>query len=488
MATLRRLREGRSKNSHTDELPGAAAALFAEYHDDIVGFAIDILGINPWSRQIEILKAVVEHPKTAVRSGHKIGKSTSSAIIALWWFATRPRAFVILTSSGDKQIKEILWPEISRLYRAAKKKLGGTLYDTHHSGLRAEDQRRIIGISTKRTENMGGFSGAELLFVGDEASGIEEQIFRAIEGNLAGGGRFILFGNPTRQSGTFFDAFHSKAEFWHPIHVSSTETPNCTGDGDPIPGLATPEWVATMHAEHGGPGNSEYDIRVDGNFPTDGKNNVIGSGLVDKAFKDWLAPTKDAGELEFGVDVARYGDDETVICPRRGLITFPLVVLKSMDTIEIAGKVLILTRELRIQDESSPTGWERPRVKVDGTGGWGGGVVDNLKRSEEVRVAEVNVSTSATSEKYFRLRDQLWFAARDWLKEGGKMQQDAKLRAELIAPTYHVEARGQLRVSSKDEMKEELGRSPDRADALCLAVYNPPEPHVGTIFVDWMNR
>lgn len=475
---MRKLR-GRSTSSPTK--------LFSQYRDDPEGFAIDVLGITPWTRQAEILRAVATYDKTAVRSGHKVGKSTSCAILALWWFSTRERAFVILTSSVAGQVKDVLWNELQRLYRMANGavKIGGAMHDQPSTGLRFEG-RRIIGISTNETENMGGYSGAELLFIPDEASGIDEGIFNAIEGNRAGGARLVMFGNPTKMSGTFFDAFHDKSEFWHPIHISSTETPNASGIGEPIPGLATKAYVEEKTRELGGPGNPEWDIRIGGNFPTQGRNNVIGIGLVETGFKDWRRPTSVDGELEFGVDVARYGDDETVIYPRRGYFAYPAVVLRSMDTVEISGIVMNLVTDLRIRDEKSPTGWERPRVKVDGTGGWGGGVVDNLKRCEEVRVVEVNVSTSATSEKYFRLRDQLWFAARDWLKEGGKMQQDAKLRAELVAPTYRVEARGQLRVSSKDEMKEVLKRSPDRADALALAIYNPPEPFVGTIEGDWM--
>lgn len=461
---------------------------FSAYYNDPVGFAVDVLNVNPWSRQEEILRSVAEHDKTAVRSGHKIGKSTSCAVLALWWFCTRPRALIVMTSSTDDQIRLILWPEVQRLYRIAggERRLGGRMHEAHRSGLKAADGRHLFGISTNKTENMGGFSGAELLFIVDEASGVDEGIFNAIEGNRAGGARLVMFGNPTQMSGRFFDAFHDNAEFWNTIHISSAETPNCTGIGDPIPGLATKEYVEEKTRELGGPGNAEWDIRIGGNFPTSGRNSVIGLVLVENATKDWRKPTIDDGPLEIGVDVARYGDDETVIWARRGRLLYEPTVIKSMDGPEVAGKVLELVRELRSHSvkrlgTSTVTGesvenaeFERPLVKIDSIG-VGASPYDVLKRCKEVRVVGVEAGCSADNdEDYFNLRSQLWFALQSWLADGGKFKNDRMARGELLAPIYGFDARGRKKVESKDEIKKRLHRSPDRADAMALAVYKAP--------------
>ncbi len=111
------------------------------------------------------------------------------------------------------------------------------------AGLQMADGREIVGFSTDSPERMSGISGANLLFILDEASGIPEPIFEAVEGNRAGGAKVIMFSNPTSTSGTFYEAFHRKRNFWHTIHISAEESPNVTGGQISIPGLATAEWV-----------------------------------------------------------------------------------------------------------------------------------------------------------------------------------------------------------------------------------------------------
>jgi hypothetical protein len=128
-------------------------------------------------------------------------------------------------------------------------------------------------------------------------------------------------------------------------------------------------------------------------------------------------------------------------------------------------------------------------VKVDVIG-VGAGVFDLLKREKEVEAIAVNVGETAPCETYVRVRDQIWYAVRDWLKDGGKFKSDSKLEAELVAPTFSFDARSRIKVESKDETKGKLlpVHSPDRADALCLAVYNPPVAFVGSSESDWMSR
>lgn len=468
--------------------------VFAQYRDNPAQFAIDVLGITPWSKQVEILTAISQHKKVAVRSGHKVGKTNSIAITALWWFSTRPTATVVLTSSTDTQIERQVWPEIRKLYKNAKQPIGGEIMLSHQTGLRSDDGRRIFGISTNKTDNMGGYSGDELLFLADEASGIEDAIFQAIEGNLAADGtRLAMFGNPIRVTGVFHDAFHDKSEFWHKIHVSSAHTPNVITGKNLIPGLAGRAWVAEKTVEYGGPGCPEYDIRVAGEFPKQGTNGVINSGDVEAAQQRWREPVATDGPLEIGVDVARYGDDETVIYARRGRFLYKPVVLRSMDGIEVATEVVKRVRELRLAapgEEHTRHGGaestikrpaEVPRVKVDVIG-VGASAFDQLNRNhrDEVQAIAVNVAESSTTGEHSKLRDQLWFALRDWIREGGTIPDDGRLRSELTTPLYTFDTQGRYKVQSKDDIKDKLRRSPDRADALALAVYSPVEFKVST--------
>lgn len=450
--------------SEQDRIDIAKAVEQYELLDPVV-FANRILEMEPWSKQAEVMRAITKYDRVAVRSGHKIGKSACAAALALWWYHTRPRATVVLTSTTDDQVGKILWAELTRLYQRAPAILGGEMHESHRAGLRHKDGRRIFGLASNKGEGMAGFSGEELLFIMDEASGIEDYIFDAIEGNRAGGARVIMFGNPTQQSGRFYEAFHDDRGFWHCVHISSETTPNVTEGRIVVPGLATREYVEEKKAEWG-EASPLYQIRVAGNFPDRASDAVIDLILVENCSKKWRRPVPEDGILEIGVDVARFGEDDTVITPRRGLFAGESLVLSHMDNVRVAGEVLRFARNLR-------AGSERPIVRVDG-GGNGSGVVDILRQNRELQLIDANASQNAVSStEHSRLRDALWFNLRDWLKAGGQVPHDRKLVQELAAPTYAFDTKGRLKVESKDDIRAKLRpqRSPDRADALALAVY-----------------
>jgi phage terminase large subunit len=439
----------------------------AKYADDPCAFARDVLGVELTARQQEALIAVCLHRRVALRSGHRVGKSRIAAVAALWFVCTHPGARVILTAATARQVREILWREVRLLYRQARIPLGGELAETPAGGLRWPDGREVFGLATDQPERFAGLAGAHLLFVCDEASGIAEEIYEALRGNLAGGGRAFLIGNPTRVSGTFYDAFTRGAGVWRGLHISSLESPNVTGEAE-VPGLATSEWIDEMRAEYGET-SPVYQVRVLGEFPTGAADTVFPLGLVDAAKERWLsAPTSGAafqslGPITVGCDPARFGDDETAVVVRRGNVALRPLTFRGQDTVQVASRVLEIIEEHRAKDEKATV-----RVDVIGIGA---GVADQLKRAPHVVVEEINASASPESSTYARTRDELWFTARDWLKAGGCLPPDTRLEAELLAPKYAFTATQKIQVESKDDIKKRLKRSPDRADAFCLAVY-----------------
>lgn len=466
----------------------AAERLVKRWRGDPVCFSEEVLACSLWGKQADVACAVLKHQRVAVRSGHKVGKSRVAAVIALWWCLTREKARVVLTAPSGHQIRNILWTEVQDLYHHARVPLGGYCSPDPSRGLQLPEGRQILCIATDEAEKLAGLSGSNQLFIVDEASGFPEVLWDPINGNRAGGGQILALSNPTQTSGTFYDAFHSKRHLWHGIRIASTETPNFVSGKIIVPGLAYREWVCEMLEEHAGirldPTTSAEEIlaalesvgdaspfinvRIKGEFPSQSENSVIALREVELARERWTL-IAEHGRLNLGIDVARYGDDESVIAPRRGAKILPLVALRGLDGPGLADRVIALLGQLRREGE-------RPFLKVDVIG-IGASCFDSLRQKAETfgfDVVPVNVGeASQLPEKYRNLRAQLHFAMRSFLREGGGLPADERLHSELVATRYSLDERGRYVVERKEEIKARLRRSPDRADAVMLAVYEP---------------
>jgi phage terminase large subunit len=452
--------------------------------DDPVFFALVALGVRCWSRQREMLEAAAAHNFVLVRSGHKVSKSTSLVILALWWALTRARAVVVLSATSGEQIGDPLWLELRRVYDHAPAPLGGVLSPDWHKGLRFSGGRRIFGKKPEdhSPESFAGTSApGTLMYLIDEASGFPDALIEAAMGNLAGGGKMVATSNPTRTSGWYYDGFHAKAHLWHPVHISSLESPNITGREAPVPGLATRAWEERMAADYGRD-SPAYSVRVEGNFPKSGTNTVNNLELVEAAVLRHRDPeheaASDGGELRFGLDVGRTGDDPSVLSFVRGKRAYRFEQVHGQEGDVVAGWVLNHVRDAKREGD------ERPLVRIDVIG-WGASVYDHLKHSQELRAVPVNVSTRPNDgEKYAKKRDELWFAGRMFLREGGSVPDDPELHGDLLAAHYTFDAKGRYVVEDKDGMKKRLKRSPNKGDAFNLAVSNDPPQELDTGVAD----
>lgn len=478
-------------------LAWSQGTVLTEYAEHPAEFFADILHTGLWSKQLEIAKAVLENRRTAVRSGHKIGKSKLAAGLGLWWSCTRPAARCMLTAPTSRQIKKAVWYETRRYWQQSPelRRLVPEPAVAPDTGVRWYDGRELFGFSATHADDVSGPGGPEVLVVIDEGPGVPRAVWEALQGIRAGGGKVLALGNPTQTSGWFFDAFNGRRAGWKLFEVATTDTPNYIEGRQVIPGLGDRDFVQEVIDDYG-EDSPQYAVRVAGNFPSTAANAVIGLGLIEAARARWYDDeiTDSCAFVDFGVDVARFGDDDSSVTGRRGLRTYTpawfekthkiKAVVNGYDAVKLGALVCSCVGAL-----AKPG--ERIRIKVDTTGGYGEPLCAELERlkkvmgedgksllPEGVTIVRVNFAgASSKPDKYPVLRDELWFGGRDSLKECALFP-DPKAESELIAPTYELDAQGRNKVEKKRETKKRLGRSPDRADSVLLAQWEP-----GIVFV-----
>jgi len=492
------------------------------YQTDPVAFFREIVGVEPWSRQIEIIEAVRDHMRVAVRSGHKVSKSHTSAGIALWYYCSFPDARVVMSSTTDRQVNQILWRELKMMRarggRCTKCKakdpdgrritrpcphsaiIDGEMGELARTGLKSTDFREVVGFTARQAEAVAGISGKHLLYILDEASGIPDEIFEAVEGNRAGGARVVMFSNPTRTSGEFFDAFYSKKDLYKTITVSSEETPNVVQGETVIPGLATRQWIEEKKEEWG-EDSPLYTIRVKGEHALQEDGKIFSVHAIAEAERRWKeddcpecdgtgqvagetcpacggsGKVEPAGRLFLGLDPAgpTGSGDESVFVLRRGLRMLDMHAQLGLNDDAHLAQIMGMLNKHRLPRET-------PVVVIDREGSIGSSLYGHVRQFLESRQAKpfdlvaVRSSDRAVRQPvvYDRIRDELCANLEGWIRDGGAILEDAKLSAELHFLTWEQSAaNGRLKLVPKVKIRKELGRSPDRYDALSMAVWEP---------------
>jgi len=470
--------------------PTTDADLVRAYPNDPVGFARDILGINLWSRQREIVESIIHHNKVAVVSGHKLGKSTSLAVLALWFYCSFPDARVVITAVTDGQVNRVIWREIKRFCRKSKVPIPGAkeINVLARSGLtNPETYSEIRGYTASEPEAIAGTSGSHILYLVDEASGVKDEIFEAIEGNRAGGSAStFLISNPTRADGEFYWAFNKKSKTaikdagYHNIHIASWESPNCTGEwqqlGDkPIKGLAMPGWIDQRKREWG-EDSPQYLIRVAGKFAVAEAAKIIPLTLIGESNKAWEATKEQPlpkGRLYIGVDPAGdgLGGDESGFCARIGNRVLELVARSGLSPQQHIDQIeSLIAKYRRVGPE--------PAVVLESEGETGARVYaaarEYVDATNKFRLVRLRTSDKAIRQRetFDRIRDEMWSIARQWLRDGGMIPMHPKLEDDLHAPEFYS-AGNKLKVTSKKDLRKLLGRSPDVGDAFVMSLWEP---------------
>ena len=212
-------------------------------------FASQVLGVELWSKQREVLRAVACHRRVAVKSGNGLGKDFTAAVAVLWYLHQHDPAIVLSTAPTFRQVRHVLWRQIRGLYRRASGAVGGELLDTR---LELAGDRYALGLSSTGADQFQGFHCQNMFIVVDEAGGVSEPIYEAIDAIMTSANpRLLLIGNPTTPSGAFHRAFYQESGIYETITISALESPNVVAGAVVIPGLTTAEWVAERRAVWG---------------------------------------------------------------------------------------------------------------------------------------------------------------------------------------------------------------------------------------------
>lgn len=433
--------------------------LMARYRDDPVAFAREVAGIEPDEWQVELLDAVAAPAirRISVRSGHGVGKSTGVALAAVWHVLMRVPSKTVVTAPTSSQLFDACFAEMKNVAKRLKPPFDNLLeLKSDRIELKSHPESTFISCRTSRAEQpeaLAGVHSPSVLLIADEASGIPSSVFEAASGSMSGhSATTILTGNPTRNTGFFYDTHNRLREDWYTMHVSCVDSPRVSED-----------FVEDMKRRYG-EDSPAYHVRVLGNFPPSEADTVIPVSLIEHAMANDIKVHEDTIAI-WGLDVARQGGDASVLAKRQGPVIHPLTVWRNLDLMQLTGAV-------KAEYDAMPPS-KRPAEIIVDSNGFGAGVLDRL-RELGLPARGLNVSERAMAkDTYLNLRAELWFKMKMYLEGMDvSLPRDDALYAELAAPRYHFTSAGKLQVESKDSMKKRGVASPDRADAVALSLAN----------------
>lgn len=456
-----------------------AVSTVRRWREQPCDFVFDNFGVTPDAWQRDALEAFVSPDPTmrriSLQAATGPGKSAVLAWCGLHFLCTRgdrgehPKGAAVSITRDN--LKDNLWAEFGKwldrspfLRRSftwtAQRIFANDYPETWFLSARSWPKSAS---PDEQGNTLSGLHSKFVLALIDESGAIPLTVLRAAEQALSNCvfGKIVQAGNPISLDGMLYAAASSLRHQWHVIRV--TGDPNDPKRSSRID-LA---WAKQQIATYGGD-NPWVLSYILGQFPPQSLNALLGVGDVEAAMSRTLRPDAyEWAQKRLGIDVARYGDDRTVIFPRQGLAAFRPVVLRhardSAVSVDIANQVLGAKAEWRSEIEL-----------FDATGGWAAGAVDVL-RANGHRPIDVQFAAPAMDPRYKNRRAEIWFGMSEWIKRGAALPNMPELVGELTTPTYTF-VNGKFLLEDKDQVKQRLGRSPDLADALALTFGLPEMP------------
>jgi len=380
--------------------------------------------------------------------------SSALSWLVLWGLVCYDDIKIPCTAPTAHQLSDILLAEVEK-WRSKMLEPWKSSIVVNKESVNLTGSLGFAVMRTGRKENpeaLQGFHADTLMFLIDEASGIDEGVYEVARGTLSTpSARIVMASNPTRPNGYFYNAFHRNRESWKLFTFNCDDSP-----------FVAKNYVKEMKEEYG-EDSDIYRVRVLGEFPKGGDLQFIPTNTVTDAAKRYYdEKAYDFAPLVLGVDVAYFGGDKSVVYLRQGLHCRCVFAVQGIEPAEFAGHIAHLWDE-----------HQADAVFVDGTG-VGAGVVSNLRLMgrKPISVAFAGASSSPT---YHNKRAECWGLMRDWLKEGW-IPNDDHLKDDLTGPEYSYTMTGKIILERKDDMKKRGVASPDYADALSLCFAEPILP------------
>lgn len=457
-----------------------------------VFFVENVIGDKLWEKQKQILRAV-QHHDVSVASCHGAGKSYTASRVVLHAMSVMPGTQVITTAPTNRQVKKVLWKEIRTGHKRSNFPLGGKILTQEWQ---VDDDWFAIGFATDDTDSFQGFHAKRILVVADEAAGVSENIFNGIDGITSGANSRILYiGNPTSRAGRFYQSHSSNSDRFIKFNISAFDTPNFTkhgvtlqdiatgkweekvpkdGNDLPFPQLVTPRWVRDRY-ETWGIDSALWQAKVMGKFPQDEEYTIVPvyiwkQAQVEEEDRWYIKAIDDIDDVTIGIDVARFGSDQTSLSVVVKNRLIRIETIQDMDTTEVSQWADNIIRRMFNRFRN----WKQILINVD-TIGVGAGVADQLANNFNYeRVNGFKVSRKAVNgDKYMNRRAEMYWQFRKGLKEGDYQIaiHDEEVENQMTAIKYEFTSNGKLRVESKKKIKKRIGESPDNADSICMAFY-----------------
>ncbi len=443
----------------------ASAEKIKLWREKPVAFVQDQFGVMPDPWQVDALEAFPHSPRLALKSCKGPGKTAVLAWLGLCFLLTRPHAMVGATSISGSNLRTNLWTELARwiakspLLQSAFEQTKSEIFSRQHPKTWRMEARTWArdADATQIGNALAGLHAPHVMWLLDESGGYPDAILPTCEAIFSGNpeeAHIVQAGNPTQLAGPLWRACTAAKALWRVIEI--------TGDpDDPKRSPRIPVEHAREQIQQYGRDNPWVLVNIFGRFPPSSLNSLIGPDECSEAQKRaYREDDFSSAPRVLGVDVARFGDDESVIFPRQGLVAFKPMRFRNLTGPQGAGAVA------RKWDD-----WDADAVFIDDTGGFGASWIDCLTQLNRSPIG-VGFATKASDPKYANKRAEMYFELVNWIKRGGALPDAPNLIAALTQITYTFRG-DQLLLEDKGQLKQRLGFSPDDADALALSFALP---------------